>query len=157
MGNKVFERKGTTGMGILFFVFVFIMIIIGGGIAGGMFAFFGKGYEFKRADASALFDKVRRCLEEGNDFFKSGFDELIFENCGLNENVFGDNYLIYIKDVGSGKKFSVGRSSFLQECFFKDTGRNSKFAKCVKGNVDFDGKIYELIVGSNQNSKGVAT
>ena len=150
------NRKGGAGDFVNFIGFFLIMIIIGGGIIGGYLVFFGQGYDFRQAEADTLFVVVRDCfLDYPEDLFRDDFNKNDFlEHCRLNENVAEDR-LIYVREVkDGGREFFIGVYDYQTQCFLVDD--RGAFAKCRKQEVLKNGDKFELIVGSDQQSRRVA-
>ena len=151
--NKKMNRRGEVAGSTLLFLGMFfvIIVIIFGGIVLGMLAFFGKGYDFRGVEARDLIDDVRVC------FFKEDFFDPSFEisKCRLNEEVLAENHLIYVKD-DKGKEFFVGVLDYKNQCFFEGAKANENFPKCEPETIIKDGREFELIVGTNQDSRRVA-
>ncbi len=148
-------RQGNTGSGLLFFVFFLMMIIIAGGLVGGAYAFFGKGYEFRQVEADAIFIDVRECFLK-NNFFEKGFVEnqtLFFDKCDLSKDILEDGkHLVYLRKLSDNKEFFVGVYDFKIRCGFNSALKNRDFPLC-KSEVFGD---YELITGTSQNSRRVS-
>jgi len=148
------NRKGATGYWLNFTGFVLIWLIILGGLVGAVLTFYGQDYAFKKVESVLLFDTVKVCFEN-NDFFDSNFKNNFFSKCGLNKNVLESEHLVFVKNLDSEEKeeFFVGVYDYQTQCELTDKKNN--FAKCKKGIIVKNGERFELIVGSNQNSRGV--
>ena len=147
------NKKADSGDYAMFFVFAFLMFIIAGGIAMGVFAFFGGSYGFNYAESGVLFLKVKECLNE-NDFFVENFD--IYLDCGFNSNI-DERHIIYVKRISDGKIFLKGVEDYINQCELVGGIGNENFPKCVNRNVFVKGEEFEILVGSNQDSKRVLT
>ena len=160
MSRKI-NRKGTAaGKGILFFVFFFMVILIAIGLVGGIFGFFGKGYDFRQQEAEVLGKKVMECFEE-NNFFENKFNdnkEMFFEKCRLSKEVLEDgNHLVFVSS-SDGQEFFVGVYDFKNRCYFPGSDKNKNLPLCVPPDpnvplkIEKGGKEFNFIVGSSQNS-----
>lgn len=148
-------RKANTGSGILFFVFFFMMIMIAGGLVGGAYAFFGKGYDFRAIESRQLFTNMKDCFLQ-NNFFDKGFTEnnlLFFEICDLSKEVLEDgHHLVYVRKISDNKEFFVGVYDFKVRCGLDSRFKNREFPLCKSETLG----DYELIVGSSQNVRRVS-
>ncbi|MDP4039378.1 MAG: hypothetical protein Q8P57_02255 [Candidatus Pacearchaeota archaeon] len=152
------RKGGAPGKGILFFIFFFMGIMIAGGLVGGVSAFYGKGYDFRGVDAFNLYDVVSECFDKP-DFFIEEFTEnteKFYELCRLSKDVLEKGHLVYIKEVlktNDGKEFFVGVYDFKTQCFLEARGKNKNLPVCKSGVLNKDGREFEIIIGSNQNSR----
>jgi len=151
------NRTGeVAGSGLLFFVFFLMMIVVGAGISGGVWMFYGQGYDFRETESSVLFDEVLDCfVEEGNNFFEEGFN--IYEKCKFDENVLSKNHLVLARRISDGNEFFMGVRDFETQCFLDARKKNRNLPLCVNSSITKGGEIYEIVVGSNQDSRKVAT
>ena len=147
------NRRAVLGSGLLFSVTILMMTIIGGGIVGGVWVFYGQGYDFRAAESGVLFEIVLDCFSE-NDFFQDEFE--IYESCRLNKNVISKNHLIFIKRLSDKKEFFVGVKDFEMQCFLDSRFDNVAFPLCINSKIFMNGEEYVFLVGSNQNSEKVA-
>ena len=53
-------KKGQMGGYLMLGSFIFMLLVIGGGIAAGTLLFFGTGYDFRKADSHALNYKISK-------------------------------------------------------------------------------------------------
>ena len=142
-------RKGVVaGSGVLFFVFFFMLLMVFGGIVGGVYAFYGKGYDNKYAESEMLLQEIRDCLENEKTIDEN-FD--IIEKCRLNKNVLESEHLVLVKEKNGDEIIVIGVRSYEEQCKFK----GKQFPKCASGSVSLGDKEYEILVGSNQQSRRV--
>ena len=97
--------------------------------------------------------KVKECLNE-NDFFVENFD--IYSDCGFNSNL-DKEHIVYVKRISDGETFLKGVGDYINQCEFAGGSGNENFPKCIKRNVFVKGEEFEILVGSNQDSKRVLT
>jgi len=149
--NKLGEVAGS---GLLFFIFFIMMIMIGSGIAGGILMFYGQGYDFRATESSSLFSKTIDCFsDENNDFFKEGFD--IYGSCKFDKDTLSKNHLIFIKRLSDNREFVVGVNDYKVKCFLDARKENFNLPLCKNATIIKDGKLYEILIGSSQNSQRV--
>jgi len=151
------SRRGTIGSGLMYFVFFLMMALILAGIYGGLIAFFGKGYDYRRAEANLLLQETRDCfVREGFFDLTIELDENVFiEKCRFSSKALEDGeHLIYMKNK-KGVEFSIGVTDFKVRCFLNARVKNKDFPLCETYGEDASNKDY-LIVGSSQNSRRVA-
>ena len=146
------NRGGQAGEQIMIFPFIFLLIIIGVGIVGGVVIFFGAEYDVRQIDADILNYKIRECISNG----KVDFDDF-YKNCRISESAIVENNLIFKICLGDGDCVQddgiIGVWSNLETCRFEGVKENDAFPKCSKSEVEKDGKSYKIITGSNQFSK----
>ena len=146
------SRRGNLGSGILYSVFFLMMLMIAGGIVGGTYAFFGKGYDSRLSESLFLFYKVKICFEK-NNFFDNGFIDnlsLFYEKCSISKEVLEDGeHLIYVKRISDGKEFFVGVYDFTVRCELDASFKNKDLPLCERREIGG----YELLVGSSQSSR----
>ncbi len=149
------DRKGyTLGSSILFFVFFMMMAIVAAGLVGGVLAYFGNGFDFRQRDAGTLFSQVKHCFDR-QDFFSAGFvenPELFYKECRLSEKALQNNYIVYARKISDNKEFLVGIRDYIVRCDFTAGLKNKYLPLCAK----YEFGDYEIIVGSNQNSRKVS-
>jgi hypothetical protein len=145
------NKLGVAGPAVLFPFYIAMLVVVGGGIAVSLFAFFGGGYDFRVEESMILLDHVRECLESG-EMFRDGVegDFDIYINCDLNENALKKS-LILVKDVQNGHVLFWGVRDYETQCNLK----GDNFPKCREGEAKFEGKVYEIIVGSNQYARKI--
>lgn len=142
------NKKGMGDM-MMFVAFFMIMMIIGAGIAWGVVAFYSEGYDYRRAESSAIAAVVYPCLLE-KDFTIPDFD--IYEECGLNQNVIEDSkHAVLIKSIEEDKFIlEKGVADYKNQCFLNS--KDKSYPVCIVKKFEKGGQEYELIVGSSQNS-----
>jgi len=95
----IIGKKGELGEQMVFFAFIFLMGIVGGGIVIGTSFYIGGGYDFRASDASLLGAKIEGCVGNGFDLstIKTSTDtETLSEKCGLNKDILESYYKIKI-------------------------------------------------------------
>lgn len=139
------NRKGDDAVN--FIPFFFLIVVIAGTIAFGVYAFFGTGYDARQSEAESLFLKVADCVrEQGDKIFGENFS---ISECGLDEKVLEKEHLVLVgKD---GKRFLSGVFDYSNQCFFEAAKKDNELPKCAAGNVDG----YEITAGSNQRGKRI--
>ena len=136
------NRKGLDAVSIL--PFVFLLFLLGAGLAIGSAAFYGRHYEFRDVETRTLAEIVNKCLAE-KDFFSSEFD---ISQCGLNKAAVEKEHLLYVKR-GDGKEFFVGVINYRTECALSN--KNDAYAHCIYFNTTSGNAHVEVVVGSNQH------
>lgn len=155
------NKRGDLGNQITGFAFFFFMVIIGVGIAFGVYRFFGSGYDFREAEAELLNYKIRQCIMEKEvkeDFFAL---ENFFKICNLDKGVIEKNNLIRIcensndcirEDKGILNP-EVGEN--FQTCKLEGGRENSAFPRCVIRELSKEDRKFEIITGSRQFSRRI--
>ena len=108
------HKKGELGDQLIMFAFMFLLVIIGGGIVFGTSIFIGSEVPFNGVESSLLAYKIKSCLTNGDttwiDNLKNRSDISLFsEKCGINVQIAEDYYAIGISNLdGSNVLFSYG-------------------------------------------------
>ncbi len=158
MRNRLNNKKGALGTQIFgIFESLLFMLIIGGWIAFGSSLFYGKGYDFREAEADLLSYKISNCIIENEvsvDFF-----EKFFEKCGLEKQVVEKNNLIKICKnstdcIGENRNekilFQSGSNFVACGIAYK---KKSNVPECVIDKFSKNGERFEIVVGSRQGSR----
>ncbi len=95
------HKKGQLGEQVLIFAFIFLMVLIGGGILIGTLIFIGSEFDFRVNEANILSYNIKNCLiNEGTSWLDDLKDknnlELLYEKCNLDKEVIERNNLIKI-------------------------------------------------------------
>lgn len=148
------NRRGDTGNQVMFVVYLFLLVMISGGIVIGNLMFFGSGYDGRQLDADVLNYKVRECIRQNvltdikNDFYGV---------CHFRKDVLGEEkYKVNICEgecVGDSPGIISVGSNFAS-C--KLTGKGEEYPKCTISHIMKDGKSYEVISGSSQLPRGIS-
>ncbi len=146
-------RRGTigeqlTGAGILFLLFVIIAL----GIVAGKFLFYGQDFDFRKADAAVLHERLRACIVGTRVLDGFGVDwnvDDFFELCRLNRKVIEEYFLVLIEVDGSvvyswkGDRVSCALGE-----------KNERYPSCVGSSfvkeIDGESKKVYLLTGSDQ-------
>jgi len=144
-------KRGQLGSQLMIFVFLFLLILVAGGVVAGTYIFFGQGYDIRQAEADALNIHIASCLQEKIIDWKVAGD--FYNQCGLSSDALNSSiYLIRIRDCVNDNcnlgniVFSLG--SNFEACSL--TGKNKAYPKCTIKKIYLKDKIYELVTGSNQ-------
>ena len=142
--SRVWNRRGLVGSKIMFAFFLFMLVVIAGGIAIGIFIFYGPGYDFRQADSAVLNSKIVDCISEnGIDSVKAD----LYGECGFDKDVVEDNYVLGLL---RGDDVLLKHGDYIS-CEF--TGeKSSDFPECA---IDTVGDV-KIITGSNQRARRVA-
>ncbi|MEM4271862.1 MAG: hypothetical protein QXD13_02135 [Candidatus Pacearchaeota archaeon] len=148
-------KRGQLGGQLIMIAFVFLMAIVGGGIAIGTALFIGPEFDMRQIEADMLNAKIRACINENAfDINNLKLDD-IYSTCGLNKNVVESYYLIKI----------CVRKGVVENCISEQnpiasTGgdfvvcgmaeKNEKFPKCAISAVSARGTNLAIITVSNQ-------
>jgi hypothetical protein len=144
------NKKAVLGPGMMIGVFLLIVIMIVAGISIGTVIFFGKEYDFRKADASILNYKIFKCFSENQiDYTSSNFESEFYSTCSINKDTINQsNYLIQIY-LDNERIFRDGKGSSTQ-CALAE--KNEKFPKCVNSTITKDEKTIFIQTGSNQQA-----
>jgi len=148
---------------LLSFWWLFVLMIVGGGVVIGVGLFYSAEVDVRDVEAEILNDKILDCIiEEG--FLVEGFsnDFDIFEKCKISSKVFSENGF-YFKILFEGEEtFEIKKgTSFETECeAVEDNEVKAKyFPECVKRirsvvYLDKKGEL-EVLTASNQVGRKV--
>lgn len=136
-------------------VFVFLLVIIGGGLIGGWYAYFGPSPDGRAVHAEDLADILTRCLEQGLLSAPSTWPA----RCGLNPGIIREQYGFTIclegTDCFAGGGVLTEGSNF-QACGLKGAQKNKAYPVCVTRDLVIGEQGYRLIVLAKASARGVA-
>ncbi len=138
------NKKGAERL--FFLVFILVVLVLAGGIAGGMALFFNQDYNIREAQTNLLMGKVGECLKD-NDFFAEGFE--LYSSCGLNRNFIDEGYGIVISE--GGREIIFGTGDLRNRCGLKLVNDKSPF--CLNEKITKSGKEYNVFIGSIASPK----
>ena len=162
MKNKM-NKKAESGQQVMVFAFLFLLVLIGMGIVGGVVVYYGKGADFRKIDSEILNYRIRECLSESINLqqFKENFSSL----CSLNKTVLEDKgFTIKVcqdlspEECANSKEsiFELG-NTHIQACFINAAENNPEYVKCTKTEFFDKGEKFSIITGSNQRIAKVNT
>ena len=141
----------------------FILFITAAGISYIVISFYGKPYDVRSVEASALTNKISDCISQNgyikNEALNANFVNDFEKKCALNFNVEdtfgwkqqGQYYsLIEISDFKSGEKknsFNIGNQNLKKFCGFE----GKQIPVCIVRNfyaIDKDNKQYKIKISS---------
>ena len=146
-------KKAQAGNALMIFWFIFLLILVGGGIVIGIGMFFGSEYDFRQVDADLLNIKINSCLQENPlDFSKtnSEIENEIFEKCKINEKLSEHGLFILIKNKTQEQILKIGSGDNTQ-CALAD--RNENFPRCENSTIILAKEKYFIFTGSNQKKE----
>ncbi len=148
------NKKGDGGDVMMFFAFLFLIIIILTGLWLGIFAFFGDGYDFRRAEAEIMADKISNCFgEKGiSKLLEGSFTEQLKRECGFNDNIEKER-LVYLRNLEDETERFAGVLDYKNQCFFEGAERNRNYPVCVKFEFSNGEERFEVITGSKANER----
>lgn len=152
---------------------LFVLIIIGLGIVGGVILFHSAEVDVRGLEAQALVNRLQGCIvKEGKvdaSFLTSGFD--VYSSCGIYSSVAAKDgdYFFKISLTGEGfsKEISGGDSAFEADCkvLLKSSIKARKYPSCFYQETDvfyeYNGVLkkgsVKIIAASNQIGKNEGT
>jgi hypothetical protein len=155
------NKKAQLGEQLMIFVFLFFLVIIGGGIIIGTYVFVGPEFDYRTTEAAILNYQIRECFLQGK---LAGLDALpgdiltrkdfVFKACRINPDVANSNNLVKICIAGSEIKQCLGEENpvFTTGGDFQPCGMNdpTKFLGCSVESVMKNGKNYVVVTTSKQ-------
>src|SRR3989344_9290281 len=149
--GKAYNRKGQAGHWATFFLFLFILIIIGAGIVLGTSAYFGAQYDFRAEDSLLLNYKIKNCINNIDFTIEENFEKYFLDKCNLNEQTIKKDFLINLY-VDTSLKYTSGKDGSI--C--KLSEKNKDYPKCTDSVfvklIDGQNKEVRILTGSNQKS-----
>ena len=148
------QRKAQLGDQVMIFPFLFIMILIGGGIVGGTLLFFGNEYDVRQSEANTLAYTLQTCIQQHTFNWESAdIDSEIYKTCHLDGSALSEGSLIRLKR-NSVQILTVNIGK-VEGCFFIGATKNPAYPKCTTLRFSKDGTSYELTTGSFQRKQRV--
>lgn len=151
------DRKGQLGDQILIFAFIFMMVIIGGGIVIGTYFYIGAEFDFRATEAKLLGYSIKDCILSDSGWLgdlKTNPD-LFYENCRLNKKLITENNAIRIctaTDVQGCINQQIGQDVFAVGNYaLCDPGGSNKLVGCSVSSFTKDNVDYVVIATSKQS------
>lgn len=156
------NKRAQLGEQMMFFVFIFLMIVIGGGIAIGLLAFTGDEFDYKNVGADVLSERIASCLKSGalsgiESMPKEDLNNFIMQRCTLNSDIISSYNQIKIcansNDCINAQNpvFSTGRDFIACNL----TG-GEKFLGCATKDATWGGNEYTIIATNSQKIRRVS-
>lgn len=158
------NKKG--GEKLLSIWWVFVLIVIGGGIFIGVLIYYSVEINVNEVEADVLAERILNCINDNgylsNEVFEPNFD--IFQKCNLNPNLFGKSSYYYFNisiydDNGIIFNTTKGDYSFEKDCLIQEKVTANNFPKCSRkvDNIFYENKNLKIVIlaGANQQGKSV--
>ena len=149
----LFNKKGEQMEDqVLSVAFIFLLLIIAGGISIGIGIFYGSGYQVKQIDSDNLNYKVSNCFYNNN---LTDIQTNFYTVCEMNQNVVVNSSLMVKVCKGTSVLncvnnqtpfFFVGRHLEVN-CYLSGATTNSAYPKCTSSIIVINGTNYTLITG----------
>lgn len=148
------NRRAQLGDQVMIFPFLFIMILIGGGIVGGTLLFFGKEYDVRQSEANTLAYVLQRCVQQNTfNWNAADIEQELYKLCKIDGLILSEGSLVRLKR-NSVDVFSIN-SGKIEGCFFTGAAKNLAYPKCTTVTFSKEGTNYELTTGSFQRKQRV--
>ncbi len=155
------DKRAELGDQLALGMFLFLMTIIGLGIIGGVYLFYGYGYDFRSLEANLLGQKVISCL--GENEINAEFFNNFYKKCNFNQQVLSEDHKLKICSnvdlqtcIGNGKGEFVLGSDF-DICLLNAAKKNRNYPKCETMEFKKGESTYVVLAVSNQQfKKGIA-
>ncbi|MBX4211923.1 hypothetical protein KW787_00505 [Candidatus Pacearchaeota archaeon] len=132
------------------FIFIFVCLLIIGGVVAGNTIALGDDFNYKPLDAAILNAQVQKCLSL-HDISKISSD--FYATCGINESIIKKYYRIKICDtvecIGSKGIFST--EGDFEICGITGINKNSNYPSCSTSQILISSKKYTIITVSSQD------
>lgn len=160
------KRKAQLGDQAMFFMFIFMMFLVAGGIVIGNLLFIGPEFDFRVSESQLLGAHLDKCIRMGalDDFLKNFANldnenrlDIIYSKCGLDKEVMETKEVIKIcretniQDCIATNNYLVSSGDF-QPC---ELNLKNKFLGCYKTTVERMRISYSLLLGSRQTIRRV--
>jgi len=159
---KLFNKKGEFSKQIMIIPFLFLIIVIALGIALGVGLYYGPGYDFRNVDASALSNRVEKCLNENSNLLLDA--NKFYETCKIKKEVLENSKFILkvckglsLEDCASSENYIISSGSGFENCFLTGAKENKGYLKCSGRDILIDGVKISIVAGSNQQIKRINT
>ena len=170
-------KNKKAGEKLLSIWWIFVLVLIAGTVVIAVGIYYSAEINVNRAEAEILAQRIIMCISDTGklnfpvspnsnqqEFVDTGHlnknIENIFENCDINQSLFG-NGSFYIKiDILDGEKvvnaISLGQGSFFKDCLIEDRISAKHYPRCSKKEINLlDGeKNLKIIVLAGSNQKG---
>lgn len=151
--NKIFNKRGA-GTAVMFFTFFALMLLIAAGIFWGVNLLYGRGYDFREAEAIMLREQAESCIgRTGNINAESleGFD--FYKECRLSKKILEDGkHMVLVKAKDDSYKKAWGIADFENSCDFVGGKSNIDFPVCARSELIIGGAEVIVIAASSQHS-----
>ena len=165
------NRRAQLGEQIMIFVFIFFLILIGGGIVIGTMLFLGNDIDFRETGATMLAYKIKQCMIDGKtSTIVQGENEQMLsalaEKCNLRNDVITLYNRIRIclnsKDAnscileGDKKKIFVSSDGDFNMCDKIYASKNPGLPKCVSDSFNSGNNFVIILVTDKQAIRRVS-
>ena len=145
------SKKAQLGEQVMIFPFVLMLIVIGGGIAAGIYVFFSSGYDFRKVDADILNYKIQDCLTTNKINFnqdKALLEKEFFTVCNINQQIIKENFII---GIGKNSEVKLGIESDEVTCALSQTTakNNPNYPICTTTFLN----DFRITTGSKQQAQ----
>ncbi|HVY01249.1 MAG TPA: hypothetical protein VHA12_00605 [Candidatus Nanoarchaeia archaeon] len=140
------NKKAESGDQIFLVYFLFILLIILGGIVVGDLLISGKPYDIRVSESEVLSGKIIDCLKNVEVLKKEDISNL-FLTCNFDEKLFEKGFIVSI----NSQTESFFRYGNTVACGLQDKGE--QYPRCIKTevNLKIDGKDTEVYVLTGNN------
>lgn len=144
-------KRGRVGNQLSLFSFLLLLLIVGGGIVGGIALYYGAGTDYRSQESAFIASLIERC------FLRGVFNETL-ASCGLDTRLSQQNR--YQIAVCEGVCFIASPQYVLYHGDSPETCRlitkdSATYPKCVERAFTFQGKAYQIVVGTNYRGRTV--
>jgi hypothetical protein len=142
------NRRAEIGDQLYLAYFIFILLMITGGIVLGSYLTSGKDYDIRSVDAELLGKKIISCLSEQKDLTAQKVADL-YSTCSLDEKSLENGLIIEI-NTQTSKLFTYGN---VVACGLSD--KNEDYPRCLTTSVrvKLDGQDTDLYITAGSNLK----
>jgi len=159
------DKKAQLGEQMMFFLFIFLMVVIGGGIVLGLFMFIGPEINYQGIEADVLSARIATCMESGaltgiELIGKDNLNDFVMQRCNLNSQVISDynQIKICVNLAKSSDCINEQNPVFSTGGDFIACGLTggSKFLGCSIKEATWAAKTYSIIATSKQKIRSVS-
>jgi hypothetical protein len=162
------NKKAQLGEQIMIFVFIFFLVIIGGGIVIGTVLFLGNDIDFRETGATILAYQIKQCIIDGKtSTIVQGDNEQMLsalaDKCGLRKDVIGVynrikiclNSRVCIQENEKSRIFVASDGDF-NMCDKTFASKNQGLSKCVSDSFNSGNNFVTILVTDKQAIRRVS-
>ncbi|MBX4196464.1 hypothetical protein KW805_02670 [Candidatus Pacearchaeota archaeon] len=149
--------KGQLGNQLSIFIYLFLFVLIGGGIVFGTSLFLEDSSDFRSSDAVSLNREIQNCIR---DVSEADFSTRFYDSCTIGKSV-TDRYNLIKVCVNSVDCISAGNPLFstggdFQLCGIAGVKSNGDYPSCVTTEMSANSKSYTILTVSKQRVRRVS-
>jgi len=150
------KKKAQAGNQLMFIPFIFLLVIVAGGIAIGVYMFYNAEYDLREIDSEILNYKIKECILNQDlnwELNKQDFESEFLEKCKLNKEVLHlENTFVILLKCNDEVKYDLGNEV---NCGLSE--KNKDYPKCTDSTflkkINNEDVEFKIKTGSSQRKK----